>query len=439
MLKFILSSVFLTIFSFDVWACSCLGQGIVKAYYGSDAVFVGVVRDIREYGENIPLKVTFEETEMFNEYPHSQKINVYTHPSGATCGYSFKRNTSYVVFAHKSDRDSHSSKQGELHVSLCSRTTVSDFKLLETLREYKETPPAIPKHICDRSPCRLSTADSNYLYGLQGDIATDPAAMYEIFSDLDDNCVRRFGQEWAKKDSRAMLERLNGNFKNQLQCLTYEYGYVIDNALGEIKPQEAIAWLEANGVTEHREERSPYQSYFHFWMYEDADSAVEWYRSNQDKVSSGSLLNAWVFAADKDLFLTEYKALDFEDKVAVSLSLVESFKREKKSSYHVFLNEIDDPEVLKWVNLLIATWEGSIKPGVILDKAINSFLAGDKSTTGDKLKYPFGFYSVIQLVCFDDVPQSVRHWVTETSYLDRATKADLHAMLDSREYSFRRK
>jgi MYXO-CTERM domain-containing protein len=95
-------------------ACSCMAQSIEDAIAGSDAIFEGIVDSIEE-GDGVR-HVRFSVTQSW-EGVETERVEVTTSASSASCGYPFEVGTAYLVYA---------TEDAGLEVSLCSRTRPMD-------------------------------------------------------------------------------------------------------------------------------------------------------------------------------------------------------------------------------------------------------------------------------------------------------------------------
>lgn len=101
------------------FACSCAaGQTPQQALDGATTVFSGVVTDIAPargaiWSSADPVRVTFAVSEVWKG-PAIKQISSVTARESASCGYTFRANGEYLVYAQEID--------GVLQVSLCSRT-----------------------------------------------------------------------------------------------------------------------------------------------------------------------------------------------------------------------------------------------------------------------------------------------------------------------------
>nr|WP_236838635.1 hypothetical protein [Caldalkalibacillus salinus] len=104
------------------YACSCAEPlPVNEEMERSAAVFSGKTVDMFDKNENSstlssadPIAVKFEVEESWKGVNQSQVI-VYTVRESASCGFEFELDQQYLVYAQERD--------GELDVSLCSRTT----------------------------------------------------------------------------------------------------------------------------------------------------------------------------------------------------------------------------------------------------------------------------------------------------------------------------
>lgn len=112
--------------SFKAFSCSCVRpkgsfkQQVKWSFSNNNLIFTGKVISI----EQIPTKkekvfiggylnVILEVKEVFKGKLSTKKIDVYTSSSGASCGYSFIKGESYLVYNHK--------YENKYHTGLCSR------------------------------------------------------------------------------------------------------------------------------------------------------------------------------------------------------------------------------------------------------------------------------------------------------------------------------
>lgn len=105
------------------YACSCLEPGPVKEELErSSAVFSGKVIEIVDKNKNKriqssadPIEVKFEVAEVWKGQSQTEII-VITERDSASCGFEFDLDKEYLVYATE--------LEGELRVSLCSRTAL---------------------------------------------------------------------------------------------------------------------------------------------------------------------------------------------------------------------------------------------------------------------------------------------------------------------------
>ncbi len=82
-------------------ACSCAPPAPpLVALERADAVFAGVVLSIVPAMDASVLIVSFRVTAVWKDVG-SSTFDVYTSPWGATCGYSFRENEAYLVYAQR--------------------------------------------------------------------------------------------------------------------------------------------------------------------------------------------------------------------------------------------------------------------------------------------------------------------------------------------------
>jgi hypothetical protein len=102
-----------------ILACSCLPtKSTAQELEQSTAVFSGKVIQIkrRKQAENIfaSVEVTFRVEKAWKGLKR-KTITVYTSSNSASCGYSFRVNQTYLVYANGNDED-------KLSTGICSRT-----------------------------------------------------------------------------------------------------------------------------------------------------------------------------------------------------------------------------------------------------------------------------------------------------------------------------
>jgi uncharacterized protein (TIGR03382 family) len=98
-------------------ACKCMLPTVDAARQDSSAIFEGRVLGVQEQAaENaMPVhRVTLAVVRTWKGLERDEQIDVFTNTQSASCGYTFAKETSYLVYARESE--------GRLHVSLCSRT-----------------------------------------------------------------------------------------------------------------------------------------------------------------------------------------------------------------------------------------------------------------------------------------------------------------------------
>ncbi|GAB2923721.1 hypothetical protein [Rheinheimera gaetbuli] len=103
-------------------ACSCAGYDIEESYHKYPSVFVGTVEKVdvikrREPGSWFSyvelMQVTLKPDKLFKG-SSAKKLIVMTRPGYGACGFPFKLNQQYAVFAYQDNKD--------LAVSSCSPT-----------------------------------------------------------------------------------------------------------------------------------------------------------------------------------------------------------------------------------------------------------------------------------------------------------------------------
>tara|TARA_R110002072_G_scaffold132683_1_gene272900 strand:+ start:789 stop:1196 length:408 start_codon:yes stop_codon:yes gene_type:complete len=111
---------FLTFISIQTFACKCKETKFQEGYSNSDLVFVGKVIDIKDYikgcknDECTDYLVVFEITRTLKG--NSDNVTIHTFKDSGGCGYPFRYDEEYLVYADKSDENS-------FRVGLCSRTS----------------------------------------------------------------------------------------------------------------------------------------------------------------------------------------------------------------------------------------------------------------------------------------------------------------------------
>ena len=104
------------------YACSCMiPESPRDSLQKSDAVFSGKVVEIKEENPSYPLISSMDPVWVSFEVDKVWKgprdpITIQTPQSSASCGYSFEKGESYLVYAYQNGNT--------LEVSLCSRTTL---------------------------------------------------------------------------------------------------------------------------------------------------------------------------------------------------------------------------------------------------------------------------------------------------------------------------
>lgn len=105
-------------------ACSCGFPGVSTAYGWSDFAFTGRVKNVRNFEPYRYDQIEFEVNEVFKGKDISLDL-IYTHYSGATCGFPFKEGVEYFVFGSIGG-SSWSEYEGKPFVSSCSYTIESE-------------------------------------------------------------------------------------------------------------------------------------------------------------------------------------------------------------------------------------------------------------------------------------------------------------------------
>ena len=81
-------------------ACGCAGSvDLVRKFHQTDAIFSGTVTSISSVGSDQQLKVEFSIQDDFKGINGSTEVAVYTHEDEGACGYPFKLQSRYIVFA----------------------------------------------------------------------------------------------------------------------------------------------------------------------------------------------------------------------------------------------------------------------------------------------------------------------------------------------------
>ena len=101
-------------------ACKCMFPPVEAAREDATAVFEGRVLSIEDVpttgepsmGEKV---ITLAVVRSWKGLERDERISVYTNAQSAACGYTFAKDTSYLVYAR-------SAEDQKLHVSSCSRT-----------------------------------------------------------------------------------------------------------------------------------------------------------------------------------------------------------------------------------------------------------------------------------------------------------------------------
>jgi len=160
-LKFILTTIIFGLFG-QVHACKCGGPGTIKeSFKSTDLIVYGKVRkidtvalsetikeeDVKEIKErlrddkqkleyfemNYVLKIEFDVNEKFKGKNSLKKIVIYTPMMSATCGYRFKINKEYIVYAstknfltfmfQKEKENKNIERENTFWTNHCTRTT----------------------------------------------------------------------------------------------------------------------------------------------------------------------------------------------------------------------------------------------------------------------------------------------------------------------------
>lgn len=130
---FVLAVLVLLLLGERAEACSCLvPRPPCETYWKTDAVFTGLVTDssiITVEGTSVKYQQRMTRIALDQVYRgvEGTGVEIFTSVEGSECGYDFKKNERYVIYAHRSPTD------GKLSTSLCSRT-----KLLSEAKEDLE-------------------------------------------------------------------------------------------------------------------------------------------------------------------------------------------------------------------------------------------------------------------------------------------------------------
>lgn len=116
---FLILFVFLMFGSNTILACSCLpAKSAAQELKQSTAVFSGKVVKIKRHkqADNIfaSVEVVFSIQKVWKGVK-KKTVSVFTSSNSAACGYSFRENQTYLVYANGND-------EGKLSTSICSRT-----------------------------------------------------------------------------------------------------------------------------------------------------------------------------------------------------------------------------------------------------------------------------------------------------------------------------
>ncbi len=106
----------------SAYACSCASQTVEEAVASSDAVFEGRVVEIRKGADSgsVSTRTNTVRLRVVRSWKGvgEEALTVRTATNGASCGYPFRANQSYLVYANSSPAG--------LRVGLCSRTKPID-------------------------------------------------------------------------------------------------------------------------------------------------------------------------------------------------------------------------------------------------------------------------------------------------------------------------
>jgi hypothetical protein len=100
-------------------ACKCMFPPVEAARDDATAVFEGRVLAVEASPSATPVnserQVTLTVVRTWKGLEQDEHISVFTNGSSASCGYTFNKDASYLIYARTSD-------DGKLHVNSCSRT-----------------------------------------------------------------------------------------------------------------------------------------------------------------------------------------------------------------------------------------------------------------------------------------------------------------------------
>jgi len=256
--------------------------------------------------------------------------------------------------------------------------------------------------------------------------AQDPIAAFEWLKKPDNQSVKvaalaEVFRHWVKLNPGQMLEYVTDeNFEPFMLLYGYESGLIFENALYEIEPRSAMAWITQNKLATCR---NLTEQTFTSWLYTEAKAAITWYSNNEGKVQDKLLLDyLFLYSTHPSTFKKIFKSLSKPDQIRTVIDIVSRLEVGYGSA-KTFIDTVEDNEVLEWANLTSETLNTVVDPEKLLDKTA--------------IYFDDDMYQVLTYVCWNKVPESVRTWIDVTPHLDNASRINLHAMLDSRELSFK--
>ncbi len=101
-------------------------------------------KDLNMFNGRILAKITFKATEIFKGKKRKKEVIVYTGSSGGgDCGYYFKPNENYIIYAYKDSwytkelRKKDKAYKKILYTDTCTRTQLQNKKEIKSLRNLK--------------------------------------------------------------------------------------------------------------------------------------------------------------------------------------------------------------------------------------------------------------------------------------------------------------
>jgi len=128
-MKHLIIFLIFSLTSLTTFACKCIGTTFKEGYSNSDIIFIGKVLSIQDYKKNCQnnncndYKVEFEIDKALKG--DCQNLIIHTYKDTGGCGYPFRPNEKYLVYANNSGGDSY-------RVGLCSRTSKLDSQLAQS-------------------------------------------------------------------------------------------------------------------------------------------------------------------------------------------------------------------------------------------------------------------------------------------------------------------